>query len=115
VIWVWVAVAVVVVAAGALIPVVVGRNRPADGGDAAIAARERYELLGHYVENPVATTDTEAEELLRQGRERWNSAGAVLSTARAAADFQLAGRVAGEGLAAVTEAYARMGIAGPPS
>lgn len=111
--WVWIVVAVVVVAGGALVPVVAGRNRRETGSGEAIAARERYELLGHYVETPVATTDSEAEALLRQGRERWNSAGAILATARSAPDFQLAERVAREGLAHVTSAHKRIGIPGP--
>jgi hypothetical protein len=115
VIGVWIAVAVLVLAAGALVPVFAGRGRRVAGDGAEIAARDRYELLGHYVENPVATDDGHAAELLRQGRERWNSAGAVLASARTEPEFLLAERVAGEGLAHVAAAYARLGLAGPPA
>lgn len=109
--WVWIAVAVVVVAGGALVPVLAGRR--SDGGAAAIAARDRYELLGHYVDNPAATTDPETESLLRRARERWNSAGEVLATARSTAEYTLAEQICREGLAHVTTAHTRMGIPGP--
>jgi hypothetical protein len=113
--WLWLVIvlAVVLVAAGALVPVVTGRDRRAGGGGAAIAARDRYALLGSFVEDPAATTDTEAEALLAQARERWLSAGALLAGARSAADFTLAERTAREGLAKVATAHARMGIPGP--
>ncbi|HVV13152.1 hypothetical protein [Amycolatopsis sp.] len=96
-IWVLVAVAAVVLALGAGIPVFAGRGRAGD--DEEIVARARYHQLGHYVENPVATNDPEAAALLRQGRERWDSAGATLATARAAAEFELVARICGQGLA----------------
>jgi hypothetical protein len=77
-------------------------------------ARARYRRLEHehYVENPVPTTDPEAETLLRRGRERWHSAGAALATARSAEDFELVARIAAEGLENVAAAYARMGLPG---
>jgi hypothetical protein len=111
--WVWIAIAVVVVAGGALGPVLAGRTRRTTGSGAAVAARERYELLGHYVEVPESTTDPEAQAQLRQARERWNSAGAILATATADPDFALAERVAREGLAHVGTAHARLGLPGP--
>ncbi|HEY3748893.1 MAG TPA: hypothetical protein VGL80_06820 [Pseudonocardiaceae bacterium] len=113
-IWVWIVVAVVVIGIGALGPALAGRNKRADGGGAATAARDKYELLGHYVEDPVATDNEDAAGLLRQGRERWNSAGAILSYARSGDDYQLAERVAAEGLADVAAAHSKLGIPGPP-
>jgi hypothetical protein len=110
---VWIVVTVVIVAGGALAPVLAGRNRRASGGGAAAAARDRYQLLGHYVEDPVGTDDPEALALLRKGRERWNSAGAVLADAKAPEDFALAESVAQEGLAHVTAAHRKLGIPGP--
>lgn len=111
---VWIVVAVVVVAGGALIPMFAGRGRQAEvGGGPAIAAREHYERLRYYVEDPVATDDQECQALLRQGRERWNSAGAILASAKSAPDYELAEHVAKEGLAHVATAYARMGLPGP--
>jgi hypothetical protein len=112
---IWIAVAVVVVGIGALGPALAGRHKRADGGGAAISARNRYELLGHYVEDPTATDDEGAADLLRKGKERWNSAGAILAYARSADDYQLAERVAAEGLADVTAAHAKLGIPGPPA
>jgi hypothetical protein len=112
--WTWIGGAVVLLVAGALVPVFFAGNRSAAAGEAEIAARARYELLGHYVEIPAATSDPEAETLLRTGRERWDSAGAILATARSAADFELAGQVAGQGLTLVAAAHARIGLPGPP-
>lgn len=112
--WIWITVAAGVLVVGALVPVLAGRARRADTDAAEISAAQRYELLGHYVENPVATTDATAESLLRQGRERWNSAGAILADAKSAADFHLAEQVAREGLAHVSAAHARIGLPGAP-
>jgi hypothetical protein len=88
-------------------------RRTEDGGGAAISARGHYERLRCYVEDPVATDDPEAKALLRQGRERWNSAGAILADAKSAPDYELAEHVAKEGLAHVATAYARLGLPEP--
>jgi hypothetical protein len=93
VIWLWIGVAVVVVAAGAVLPVLVRRR--GRGSAAEIGARERYELLGSYVaDNPS----------LHRARERWDTAGALLASARSAEDFALAERICAEGLAHVRKA-----------
>jgi hypothetical protein len=113
-IWVLIVVAVVVIGIGALGPALAGRNKRAEGDGAAIAARDKYELLGHYVEDPAATDNADAADLLRKARERWNSAGAILAYARSRDDYQLAERVAAEGLGDVAAAHAELGIPGPP-
>ena len=88
--WLWIGVAAAVVAAGALLQVLAGRRNRGSGAE--IAARERYELLGSYVaDNPS----------LHQARERWDTAGAVLASARGDEDFALAERICAEGLARV--------------
>ena len=92
-IWLWIGLAVVVVAAGATLPVLAGRRKR--GSAAEIAARERYELLGsHVADNPS----------LHRARERWDTAGALLASARTAEDFALAERICAEGLAQVRKA-----------
>lgn len=111
--WPWFVLAALILAAGAVLPVFFHRDRDSAGGREAISARARYAQLGYYVEHPVATTDPEAERLLRAGRERWNSAGAVLADAGSARAFKLAGQIADEGLAAVGKAYDRLGLSGP--
>ena len=110
--WLWIVIAVAVVAAGALVPLL-GRRDAESEDVAAIVARDRYALLGHYVDNPVATDDPEAEALLHQGRERWNSAGGVLASASSAAQFRLAEQIAREGLTQVAAAHRKLGIPGP--
>jgi hypothetical protein len=119
--WVWIAAgaAVVVIAVGALVPVLGGRRaKSLRSNDEAIAARSKYNQLAHYLE--VDTTsdadfarDAEALALLRTARERWNTAGSTLASASTEADFELAESVAKEGLAAVAQAYARIGREGP--
>ena len=119
--WVWIAagVAVVVIAVGALVPVLGGRrDRALRSNDEAIAARSRYNQLAHYLE--VDTTsdadfarDEDALALLRTARERWNTAGSTLASAKTEADFELAESVAKEGLAALAQAYAKVGRDGP--
>lgn len=116
--WVWIAVAVVVVAAGALTPLLTGRRQRAlRSNDEAVAARSRYHQLGHYVEDDVArqeqVTDERAAALLRTGRERWLTAGALLARATTEADFTQAEAVAVEGLSAVSDAHLRLGRPGP--
>jgi len=114
VIWVWVAIAVVLVAAGALVPVLSGRNNALRSNDEAVAARSRYHQLGHYVEDGVEQVDdVAAAALLRTARERYDTTGATLAMATTEADFRLAERIAEEGLAAVADAYARIGRTGP--
>lgn len=105
---IWIVVAgVVVLVLGALVPVLLGRSRGA--GEAEITARARYAQLGHHVETPASTTDAEAAELLRRGRERWDAAGAALAGAESAEDFRLAERIAAEGLDHVAAAHRRLG------
>jgi uncharacterized SAM-binding protein YcdF (DUF218 family) len=106
-IWLWIALAVVVLAAGALVPVL-SRARREDPSGAEITARGRYELLGSQVEDLPLTEDEAAAALLRQARERWNSAGALLADARRAEEFRLAERTAEEGLADLAAARARL-------
>jgi hypothetical protein len=113
VIWLWVVVAVVVLAAATLGPVLAGRFRRADGGGAAIAARERGELLGHHVTDLPVTDDAQAAAELRAARERWESAGSVLATARTDDDYALAQRTAVEGLDHLRAAHARLGLPAP--
>jgi hypothetical protein len=110
---VWIAVAVVVVVLAALVPVLAGR-RSARGGGAATTARARYALLGHYVENPVSTTDPLAEDLLRQATERWHTCGALLASARSTEDYALAQEIADQGMTVVTRAYTALGLPIPP-
>lgn len=113
-IWVWVGIAVVLVAAGALVPVLSGRNNRLRSNDEAVAARSRYNQLGHYVEDGVEQLDDEqAMALLRTARERYNTTGATLAIASTEEDFLLAMRIAEEGLTAVADAYARIGRTGP--
>lgn len=107
--WLWIVVAVVVVAGGALVPVLSGRRT--DGGAASVTARDRYELLGHYVETTITTTDPEAETLLGRARERWNSAGQILAAADP--DYPLAEQICREGLAHVRAVNTRLGLPGP--
>jgi hypothetical protein len=115
--WLWiVGVAVLLLAAGALAPMLgVRRRRELRSNDEAIAARSRYYQLAHCLETDDTdfASDTEALTLLRTARERWNTAGSTLASARSEADFELAERIAREGLAAVAQAYARVGRDGP--
>ena len=115
--WIWiVGVAVLLLAAGALAPMLgTWRRRGLRSNDEAIAARSRYYQLAHYLESDDAdfARDTEALTLLRTARERWNTAGSTLASARSEADFKLAERIAREGLAAVAQACARVGRDGP--
>lgn len=110
--WVWIVLAVAVVAAGALVPLFARRDAESEDV-AAIVARDRYALLGHYVDTPAATDDPAAEALLHQGRERWNSAGEVLASASSAAQFRLAEQIAREGLTHVAAAHRKLGLPGP--
>lgn len=112
-IWLWVGVAVVLVAAGALVPVLAGRNNRLASNDEAVAARSRYHQLGHYVEDVLQVDDEQATALLNQARERYHTAGATLAKASTEEDFLLAMRVAEEGLQAVATAYDRVGRPGP--
>ncbi len=114
-IWVWIGVAVVLVAAGALVPVLAGRNNRLSSNDEAVAARSRYNQLGLYVEDGEILGDEAANVLMRQAKERYNTAGATLAAASTEEDFLLAMRVAEEGLQAVSDAYARIGRTGPQS
>ena len=112
--WVWIGIAAVLVAAGALVPVLSGRDHRLRSNDEAVAARSRYHQLGHYVEDGVERLDDdEATALLRTARERYDTTGATLARARTEEDFLLALRIAEEGLVAVADAYARTGRAGP--
>jgi hypothetical protein len=111
--WVWIVVAVVLVAAGALVPVLAGRDKRLSSNDEAVAARSRYNQLGLYAEDPEQLTDEQATALLRTARERYNTAGATLAVAKTEEDFLLAMRIAEEGLQAVADAYARIGRTGP--
>jgi hypothetical protein len=113
VIWIWIGIAVVLVAAGALVPVLAGRNNRLTSNDEAVAARSRYHQLGHYVEDAEQLDDEQATALLRTARERYHTTGATLAGATTEKDFLLALRIAEEGLAAVAEAYARIGRTGP--
>jgi hypothetical protein len=114
VIWVWIGVAVALVAAGALVPVLSGRDNRLRSNDEAVAARSRYNQLGLYVEDGVEQLDDQqAMTLLRTARERYDTTGAALAGARTEEDFLLAMRVAEEGLRAVADAYARIGRTGP--
>jgi len=108
-------VAVVLVAAGALVPVLAGRNKRLSSNDEAVAARSRYNQLGLYVEDGEILGDEAANVLMRQAKERYNAAGATLAAASTEEDFLLAMRVAEEGLQAVSDAYARIGRTGPQS
>lgn len=112
-IWVWVGVAVVLVAAGALVPVLAGRNNRLASNDEAVAARSRYHQLGHYVEDGERVDDEQAASLLDKARERYHTAGATLAKASTEEDFLLAMRIAEEGLQAVAEASDRIGRTGP--
>lgn len=113
-IWVWIGIAVVLVAAGALVPVLSGRDDRLRSNDEAVAARSRYHQLGHYVEDGVERLEDEkAMALLRTAYERYNTTGATLARAKTEDDFLLAQRIAEEGLAAVVDAYARIGRTGP--
>lgn len=113
-IWVWIGIAVVLVAAGALVPVLSGRDHRLRSNDEAVAARSRYHQLGHYVEDGAEQLDDEkAMALLRTAHERYNTTGATLARAKTEEDFLLALRIAEEGLGAVADAYARIGRTGP--
>ncbi len=113
-IWVWIGIAAVLVAAGALVPVLLGRNTRLRSNDEAVAARSRYHQLGHYLDDgPEHVDHEEAQLLLRRARERWNSAGATLAKASTEADFELAEHVATEGLTAVADAYKLLDRPGP--
>jgi hypothetical protein len=113
-IWLWVGIAVVLVAVGALVPVLASRDNRLASNDEAVAARSRYHQLGHYVEDGVEQLDDEkAMALLRTAHERYNTAGATLARAKTEEDFLLALRIAEEGLAAVADAYTRIGRTGP--
>lgn len=112
-IWVWVGVAVVLVAAGALVPVLTGRDNRLSSNDEAVAARSRYNQLGLYAEDVEQLDDEQADALMRKARERYNTAGATLAGARTEEDFLLAMRVAEEGLRAVADAYTRIGRTAP--
>jgi hypothetical protein len=120
--WVWIGIAVVLVAAGALVPVLSRRDHRLRSNDEAVAARSRYNQLGHYVEDGAGPAgghgvgggdDDKAAALLRTARERYNTCGATLARATTEEDFLLALRIAEEGLAAVADAYARTGRTGP--
>jgi hypothetical protein len=113
VIWIWVGVAVGLVGAGALVPVLTGRDKRLSSNDEAVAARSRYHQLGHYVEDVEQLDDEQAAALMRTARERYHTAGATLARATGEQDFLLALRVAEEGLSAVAEAYRRIGRTGP--
>lgn len=110
--WVWISVAALVLAAGALVPVLVGRSHRLRSNDEAVAARSRHSMLALYVEDPAVTDDELAAELLRRARERWHTAGSVLAGARTEEDFRQAERIANEGLVHVA-AHKKIGIAGP--
>jgi hypothetical protein len=112
-IWLWIGIAVVLVAAGALVPVLAGRNNRLSSNDEAVAARSRYNQLGLYVEDTEQLDDEQAMARLRAARERYNTAGATLAEASTEEDFLLAMRIAEEGLQAVADAYARIGRTGP--
>ena len=112
-IWVWVVVAVVLVAAGALVPVLAGRDKRLSSNDEAVAARSRYHQLGLYAENPEQLDDEQAMTRMRAAHERYTTAGATLAVATSEEDFVLAKRIAEEGLQAVADAYARIGRTGP--
>ena len=112
-IWLWVGIAVLVIVAGALAPVLVGRSNRLRSNDEAIAARSRHSQLGFYVEDPPSTVDEQVAEAFRKARERWETAGSVLATARTEEEFTLAEKIADEGLAQVAEANKRIGRAAP--
>jgi hypothetical protein len=96
------------------VPVLSGRDHRLRSNDEAVAARSRYHQLGHYVEDGVEQLDDEkAMALLRTAHERYNTTGATLARAKTEEDFLLALRIAEEGLAAVADAYARIGRTGP--
>lgn len=111
--WMWVGVAVVLVAVGAMVPVLAGRNKRLTSNDEAVAARSRYHQLGHHAEDTEEFDDEQAMAQMRTARERYHTAGGMLARASTEEDFLLAMRVAEEGLAAVAEAYARIGRTGP--
>ncbi|GAB3497904.1 hypothetical protein [Amycolatopsis cihanbeyliensis] len=109
--WLWIGLAAAVLACGALVPVLVRRRHT--GGDEEISARARYLRLGHYVDVPEPADDPEAATLLRKARERWHSSGAILATAASEKDFEMAGRLARQGLRLVGQAYRLLGLPGP--
>ncbi len=113
-IWVWIGIAVVLVAAGALVPVLSGRDHRLRSNDEAVAARSRDHQLGHYDEDGEEQLDDEqAMALLRTAYERYNTTGATLARAKTEEDFLLAMRIAEEGLTAVADAYTRIGRTAP--
>nr|WP_042195831.1 hypothetical protein [Kibdelosporangium sp. MJ126-NF4]CEL22247.1 hypothetical protein [Kibdelosporangium sp. MJ126-NF4]CTQ93029.1 hypothetical protein [Kibdelosporangium sp. MJ126-NF4] len=101
--WVLIAGAVVLLAAGALVPVWLGRQKHSSN-DEAIAARSRHNQLGLHVEVLPPTADDRVAALLKRARERWVTAGGVLADARTEAEFELAERICLEGLELVAEA-----------
>ena|GEM_PF-3756256 len=106
--WLWIVLSALVLAGAALVPTLVTRRR-GDTEKQRFAARSGYAKLEHYVNPPVATDDEVAARSLRQAQERWHSAGQVLADASTAAEFELADQIATQGLAEVTDAYARLG------
>ena len=86
------AAAAAVLVAGAAAPVLLGR----DPGRRAARARARsaHARLGHLLATAGADADAS-----RAARERWTTAGALLSRGTSAADLALAERTAQEGVA----------------
>ena len=105
-----VAAAVVILAVGAMLPLLGrARRQRLRSNDEEVAARSRYNRLGFYVEDPGATADVEAADLLARARERWNTAGALLADARSEKDFTRVRAVAEEGLELVRDANRKQG------
>lgn len=103
-------VAVVILVVGGMLPLLGrARRKRLSSNDEAIAARAAYSRLAFYVEDPPATGDADAAELLAKARERWNTTGGMLASARSEKDFMLAEDVAKQGLVLVREAYVKMG------
>ena len=105
-----VAVAVVILVVGGLLPLLGrARRKRLSSNDEAIAARAAYSKLAFHVEDPPATADADAADLLAQARERWNTTGAMLARARSEKDFTLAEDIAKQGLDLVRKAYQKLG------